>query len=310
MPSYNTPQEFLEESIFSILVQTYHNFEFIIIDDGSDNSIRDVVNNFSDSRIHFYENEGNQGLAFTLNRGISIAKGKYIARMDSDDICYADRIKKQVNYLETHKDIDVLGTYARCFGAKKIKYTGPGNNADIKACLLFSNPIVHPTVMMRRSIFLEVDVRYSSEYISEDYNFWIDAALKYHLKFHTLKQALLLYRMHRNQLTMQKEDEIRAGDLELLVKLFDILAIHLSNQDRNLYFKFKNKEQLTKLEYVNLVVILKYILNRLNKNPYFDVAPLKKKFVKEYLKQCIKSKHYGCVSLLHSISRWKRKGDY
>ena len=109
MPAYNA-EKYIGEAIDSILNQTFTDFEFIIIDDGSSDRTADIVKSYSDPRIRLLANERNSGIVASLNRGIQKATGKYIARMDADDYSRLDRIKKQVDFLDNHPEVIALGT--------------------------------------------------------------------------------------------------------------------------------------------------------------------------------------------------------
>ena len=108
MPVYNC-EKYLRESIESILNQTFKDFEFLIINDGSSDKSAEIVESYNDNRINFVQNEKNIGLAASLNRGLDIAKGEYIARMDADDISLPERLEKQVRFMETNPQIGICG---------------------------------------------------------------------------------------------------------------------------------------------------------------------------------------------------------
>ena len=118
MPVYNC-ENYLHEAIKSILEQTYTDFEFIIINDGSEDNSEDIILSYADPRIIYIKNDKNMKIVKTLNKGISLSRGKYIARMDADDICYRDRLEKQLSFMEKHKDIDLCGSYAQNFGTRE-----------------------------------------------------------------------------------------------------------------------------------------------------------------------------------------------
>ena len=108
MPVYNTKEEYLREAIESILNQTFTDFEFLILDDDSKNDISEIVQSYSDKRIHFIQNKQNLGLSGIRNKLMSLASGEYIAWMDSDDISLPSRLEKQVAYLDTHLDVSLV----------------------------------------------------------------------------------------------------------------------------------------------------------------------------------------------------------
>lgn len=185
MSVYNS-EDYLKKAIDSILGQTYANLEFIIIDDASTDRSLDIVKSYNDKRILLIKNEVNIGLAASLNKGIEIARGKYIARMDSDDISQSNRIYEQVKYLENNPDILCYGSWARYFGdnmprSLKIKhflrlydtFRVPLKYEDIKASLLFWIPFVHPTVMFNSALLRQNNLVYNPCLRrAQDYELW------------------------------------------------------------------------------------------------------------------------------------------
>lgn len=191
---------FLEESIISILNQTYGNFEFIIIDDASTDLSREIIKKYAilDNRIipvYNHTNLGKIALGFNMANGVSLAKGKYIARMDSDDIALPKRFEQQKNFLDTHQEVDILGTWAIDINEKseigKVR-SYPTDNDDIYK-LLWTCPIIHPTVMFRKESILRVGNYSTKSGRRDDYELWFRSAKK-GLKFANLPQPLLQYR--------------------------------------------------------------------------------------------------------------------
>ena len=158
MPAYNS-EKYLGEAIDSILNQTFTDFEFIIINDGSKDNTAKIVEEYAkkDKRIRFIDNKKNQGIVGVLNEGIDLCRGKYIARMDSDDISLPTRFEKEIEYMEEHPECGVLGTWYEIFG----KLNGPVQQPErIKILnLLNEDHVGHPTVFIRKSV---IDVRKTS----------------------------------------------------------------------------------------------------------------------------------------------------
>lgn len=199
MPFYNS-RVYLNDSILSILNQTFTDFELILLDDGSSDFPEDIINSFSDTRIRYYKEEVNKGIVYQLNKGISLAKGKYIARMDADDVSMRDRFQKQVDFFEDYKNlsIEILGTNAIKIGEEVgvIDFRNY-NPKQISFLLNFYCPILHPSVMMRKSIF-DNGLRYSENYkYAEDYALWrmVDNGKNIAI----LPNQLLEYRIHKGQ---------------------------------------------------------------------------------------------------------------
>ena len=178
LPVYNA-EAFLAEAIESILQQTFRDFELIIINDGSTDASSEVIKQFKDERIIIIE-QHNQGLAASLNKGLKIAKGNYIARQDNDDISLPERFEKQFNFLEAHPELALLGTAAVIVDEHN-KETGrvhqhPSSSAALKYFLLFDNPFVHSSVMFRRSLISQTGPYYCGQDYFEDYHLWSSMA--------------------------------------------------------------------------------------------------------------------------------------
>ena len=152
MPVYNG-EKYLCEAIDSILNQTYTDFEFIILNDGSTDKTEEIILSYDDPRIVYVKNETNLQIVKTLNKGIALAKGKYIARMDADDISLPERFEKQLKFMEQYPSIDVCGTWMRIIDKPKQVWTYPEKHEEIKAQLLFNTPLSHPTLIIKKSFF-------------------------------------------------------------------------------------------------------------------------------------------------------------
>lgn len=191
MPVYNT-EEFLAEAIESILSQTYTNFEFIIINDGSTDTSPEIMAKYAeqDKRIKIL-NQKNSGISTALNNGIAISKGKYIARMDADDISLPERFEKQVQFLENHPDIILLGgdcEYIDKNGKSVMVNITPKTNQDIAIRLCNGIYSAHPLLMFRRTVF---DTFYYQQVLAEDY---LLQAQCFKHNFANLNVPLLKYR--------------------------------------------------------------------------------------------------------------------
>lgn len=202
MPVYNA-EKYLRESMDSILGQTYTNFEFIIINDGSTDSSADIVRSYNDPRIVFIDNAKNSGLVSVLNYGLRIARGKYIARMDSDDISLPQRFAKQIKFMERHKNVGILGTFFHMFGDGVDRIEKKRRWPKL-ADMLATSPVGHPTVMMRKSVMDKYNLRYDARYKhAEDYELWT-RAIRY-TKIANLKDVLLNYRWSEDNVSCKHE---------------------------------------------------------------------------------------------------------
>ncbi|MCL4352886.1 MAG: glycosyltransferase [Patescibacteria group bacterium] len=232
MPVYNG-QKYLKEAIGSILSQTYRDFEFLIIDDGStDNTIR-IIRGFSDSRIHLVKNEKNLGLPRTLNKGIKLAKGKYIARMDSDDISFSNRLAVQVDYMDRHPNIDICGTTAvSSHNSKSVRVVLPNDSEYLRARLLFRTSFIHSSVILRKESLVGNNLFYNPSFrFAEDYELWSRCWQK--LRFANIPNALLFYRVHDEQ----RSQDVRHSRVisQIRERMLEELDIYPSRADMEIH---------------------------------------------------------------------------
>ncbi|MDB4297218.1 glycosyltransferase [Flavobacteriaceae bacterium] len=209
---YKEPLEWIEKSVNSILTQTFSNFEFIIINDfparlENKELILKFVNN--DSRVLYVENEKNIGLTASLNKGLDIASGKYIARMDADDISVKERFQVQYDFMEENLDIILCGSNAHLINEEGIRIGEllyPSDSIDIKETLILKNCLAHPTFFYRKSIIDKYNIRYSEEYpYAEDYHFLTKLIFKG--KFFNFEKKLLYYRKSNIQIGQRRITE-------------------------------------------------------------------------------------------------------
>lgn len=212
MPVYNG-ERYLRESIESILSQTYADFEFLIIDDGSTDSTFSIIQNYNDKRIRLLKNLRRLKLSGALNRGIDEAQGNLIARMDADDIARKDRLAKQVAYLNEHPQTGLCGTWVRRFGGTRPSIDkNPVTNEEIQAYALFECPFTHPTVMFRKSFFVNSSLCYNGDYYpTEDYELWSRAVHLFPCA--NIPEVLLDYRVHAKGMTGAEWDDMDSKGL-------------------------------------------------------------------------------------------------
>lgn len=200
LPAYNAAK-YLGEAIDSILAQSYSDFELIIINDGSTDDTERIVSAFSDKRIVYVKNEQNIGLANTLNKGINLARGEYIARMDADDISLLQRFQRQVDFLDNNKDFILCSTAIKVFGAVEERVImATSCYEQLKVDMLFGSNIAHPAVMFRRQEFIDNNLYYRQEECpAEDYALW--TRVVFVGKVCNIPEVLLHYRIHPSQVT-------------------------------------------------------------------------------------------------------------
>ena len=229
MPVYNG-FKYLDEAMKSILNQSFQNFEFIIIDDGSiDDSVK-IIKSYDDNRIRLVKNRNNLGQSETLNKGLSLTRGKYIARMDQDDISMPERFKKQLDFMENNSDVDVCGSWVQLMG----KYNGiielETQSEEIKISLLTNQNLTHPAVMIRKSTLVKYELNYNPTFtIGNDYDLWV--RMFDYCSFANLPEPLLKFRMHDNQYSkiMWEQNEVETN--RILTNLLKKIGIHPDDSD-------------------------------------------------------------------------------
>ena len=207
MPVHNAAS-YLREAIQSILDQTFRDFEFLIVDDCSTDGSYDILQGYRDPRIRVIHSDRHLKLAGALNLGMDLATGKYLARMDADDISLPERLAVQVDFMEQHPDIGICGSWVKTFGTQKgAIYRQPVGTDMARAYTLFESPFMHPTVVMRRSLFEKATLRYDIGYYpTEDYELW-ERALRL-FPGTNLPTILLRYRVHGQSMTQSDWPEM------------------------------------------------------------------------------------------------------
>ena len=256
MSVYNG-EKYLEEAINSILSQTYTKFEFIIIDDGSIDNTHKILDKYQqkDKRIKIVNNKINKGLIYSLNKGFEISKGKYIARMDADDIAEKNRLEEQIKFLEKNKDIVMCSTYVKIF-KDNFKLLSKTFKTDtdyekIKIKLLFRNYIAHPTIMIRKEVIDKYSLRYREEDKGmEDYALWLNLVNKE--KLATIPIPLLKYRFLSNSISSKvlKDTEKYKNILKnIFNRELKCIFSNLSEEDLDIHIEINLINNLKEYKY-------------------------------------------------------------
>lgn len=229
-------EDFIKKAIDSILYQTYHNFELLIINDGSTDNSLNIINGFNDSRIRILNNDGNKGLTYSRNRGVKEAKGEYIAIIDCDDINEKSRLEKQLNFLEKNPEFAVIGSMVQSidhngnFIGKPWDLSAP--HEKIPCILLFRNYIANPAAMFRKNVFKSLD--YRSEYPpAEDYDLWVRISENY--KLWNIQKILLYYRVHDANISSLKLKKRHRAERNILQYQLRLLPIVFSEEELSIH---------------------------------------------------------------------------
>jgi len=274
MSVYNG-EKYLNQAIESILNQTFTDFEFIIIDDSSSDKTPEILQRYKDPRIIIVRNNTNLGLTKSLNIGLNLAKGEYIARMDADDISYPERLEKQVKFLEKNENIGVLGTSRELIDDANTTIGQVLSISDvniIKWSSLFGfHEIAHPTAMIRKNLMDRV-AGYNPKYsYAQDAELW--SRLSEITTFSNLPDILLKYRMNTRQISQKNADDQKSNNLNILRNILE----KYSNKsiDINILKKFTNFQDIcTEKDLRGVYEILQdihlkfFLENNLNINEY------------------------------------------
>lgn len=290
LPVYNA-----ESTIFkclkSIVNQDYNNLEIIVIDDGSNDNSLSIIKKFADNDKRFLViSRPNKGLIKTLNEGLAIAKGEFIVREDADDFSSCKRISQQLKYMLINKDVMVLGTANKLFGAdsKIIKYSQIPE--ELKAKIIFSPPVAHPSVMLRTSFLIKHKLIYDEKYEHcEDYALW-SKILDKGGEISNLKNVLHYYHIHENQISVVNSKRTILNHYKISSFWLDKLGIHLTEKQIELLICIDNNKikEIINLQIFNEMIKLHEKLNESNAiSNFFNIDYLKRNSSERLTKLCI-----------------------
>lgn len=252
MPVYNA-SAYVKEAIDSILNQSYTNFEFIIINDGSTDGSENVILSFKDPRVRYVKNEKNLGLIATLNKGIDLCKGDHIIRMDADDISLPDRIKKQVEFMDAHPEVGVCGSDYIQFGkGREIFHRSHHAHDLIFGWTLFNASVVHPALIIRSSVIRSEQPYFNSEYKhAEDYELW--SRLIFKCKFADVPETLLKYRLHGSQVSRKyRAEQIENGN-KVRKKLLEKTGIRFTAEEFRVHCLLGSSQRIKDLKDLDIL---------------------------------------------------------
>jgi glycosyltransferase involved in cell wall biosynthesis len=238
MPVFNN-DNFVSNSINSILKQSYRNFEFIIVDDGSTDSSAEIIREFNDERIQFIHHDENRGNYGCRNEGINLSKGKYVCVMDSDDEALPIRIETQVAFLEKNKDILAIGSQFELIGSD-ISFYQPQNYDLIKVLLISNNMFLHPSLLIRKGILDQIEGYNEIYYYSSDYD--LVCRLSTIGKIINLPSVLMKYRVHNSQISILKKEKQKEYANNIRLRYLKLLGFSLTTSDEFLLNVIINKE--------------------------------------------------------------------
>lgn len=237
MSVYNG-EDYLAETIDSVINQTFTEWEFIIINDCSNDKTLEILDKYAseDTRIKVYTNEINLRLPSSLNKALALAGGKYIARMDADDICLPDRLQKQYEFMESNPDVDLSSCRFMTLKNGVISSGGCGGRNDsnsIKALLLVTNPILHPGIIAKAEAIKELG--YDKNFTcTEDMELWTRFIMS-GKKVEILPEYLMIYRLHDKQITETTLEKQKGEVISIQKNYFSKLIAPMSEEQEEFY---------------------------------------------------------------------------
>lgn len=319
LPVYNSENN-LREAIDSILSQSFPDYNFYIINDGSTDSSEDIIRSYTDNRIIYLKNNQNKGLVFTLNKGIDAITEKYIARMDADDIAFESRLELQLKYMEDHPACIVCGSQTETFGEESYLSNLPVTFSDIKTQLIFNSPIAHPTTIIRTEALKKNQIYYSDQIPHmEDYHLWL--RLSDIGELHNLTYPLLKYRLEGQNISIKNWSTREKRLMLIYKKILMDLEIEPDEDNLRLHLELggntKSILDIGKLKkYSEQLIVQNHKINRYSQSSLENYIQVlwQKAFFKvvdfgfwETLKYWFQSKAVSRVQLNYFVGMYKSK---
>ncbi len=293
MPVYNA-EKFLAEAIESVLNQTFHDFELLIINDGSTDGSREIIQSYKDERVRLVDNETNLRLIATLNKGIELANGRYIARMDADDVCLPHRLEKQVALMDAHPEVGLCGSYLATIGLESDYEVGFATGHDeIKFRLFFDTHFPHPAAIIRKSVLTQHHLHFEIEYIhAEDFEMWNRMAEV--CKLAVIPEVLVMKRSHGEQISSLHSETQDKISRKIREELIEKLGVRVGNAEMNVYEDFlKGKLPKEKGSVGLLLDLFEKLVIANNAGKRYKPDLFNNYFAEKYWQLCAASTHLG-----------------
>ena len=271
MPVYNTKADYFKEAIDSVLGQSFQDFELLIVDNGSDIYIKDIVKSYKDEKIKYFRIDKNKESAIARNKAIDLAQSEYIAFIDSDDISLPQRLEKQVMFLDNNPDVGCLGTAVEIIGddSEKMRFASVREHSEIECYMLFFGcAFCQSSVMVRKFTLDKFNIRYRSEWFpTEDYGLFVDLVDR--TKFKIIDEVLVKYRFHHNNTSHLYSNEQK--EKSRIVQTFAInKCCEMLVSNKNLLSRFILEENLKVTELNELAEIINNLMKYLSKRGYSE----------------------------------------
>ncbi|WP_281847507.1 glycosyltransferase family 2 protein [Olleya namhaensis] len=300
LPVYNV-EKYIEEAIQSVLDQTFEDFEILVIDDCSTDNTLEIVETINDDRIKIIKKEANKGLIDSLNLGFSLAKGKYIARMDGDDVNELTRFEKQFNVLESNPDLIACGSWIKYFGGHESIIKHCEKHDAIVAQMLVKCPMSLGCCMLRTSAVIKFSFNIAKIHV-EDYDFW--SRIAWEGKLYNVQEVLYHYRSHESQISSLFKDIQVKGDMGIQLFLFKKIEYDEKKYSDSFFKKFLLRQEHIKVEELELFINCFKEIEALNKKKrVFETRELK--IILNQIKRSVIYKIYFTNSFNEIDKKWR-----
>jgi len=289
MPVYNAAP-FLHAAISSVLNQTFTDFELFIFNDASTDQSEFIIKNFKDQRIRFFTSKDNRGYVYHLNEGIRMARGKYIARMDADDVSEKERLEKQVQFMDDNPEIGVCGAQIMIINDSDC-VLGLGKhylkNEELRVRLFFDSCFAHPVVIIRKSVLIDNNFLYDEELIpAEDYALW--NVMSYKCKLANLSDLLLKYRVHPKQVTQSSRSQQKKSAAITRRKIVEKFIDHqLNDPDFEFHNSLLEGDYVYSKDYIiKAKAWIEYLIKENEMKNHYEVEFFHKEMAKIWFSLC------------------------
>jgi glycosyltransferase involved in cell wall biosynthesis len=298
MPVFNA-ELYIRDAIESILNQTYKDFIFLIINDGSSDKSEEIILSYKDSRIKYLKNEKNLRLVATLNKGLDIIDTKYMIRMDADDISHPQRIEKLIQFMEANPDVGVCGSYIKTFGEDNHIWKYKLTDEEIKAGILFKSSMPHATCIFRMEVLKKYQIKYQEDFIHmEDKLMWFNTFKL--TKFANIPETLFYYRIHQKSVSNLYKQTKSDMLIDYYKYAFKTLGYNISAEKITSFIDLRISKKLNK----NSLKLIKEFLNDLLSNNK-QTKLFNEKYFKAEIDKLKRKIFYDLVKLRHFLKATK-----
>jgi len=291
MPLFNN-ERYVGQAIQSLLSQSYTDFELIIVDDASTDKSLQIVKSFSDSRIRILLNHQNQGIVYSRNKGLEAARGTYIAPFDSDDVAMPEKFRKQIDFLKTHPEYGMIGSWAEQINEEgkilKTKWKLDASPQSIPSILLFRNYFVQSSIVLRRESIPVGGYKLGYD-IVEDYIMWADVSRIYITG--NFPEYLVQYRIHSQSSTAFDDERLKRCEAKVFQHIYSQLDIEINDLEARILQTIKSKKNIINLkELAEVEDFLLLLLSQNKKLQLYDERELEKVVFNRWIKSCYKAR--------------------